>query len=81
MSRKGETENRGVGLKGVLAADFMGFSLPLKLIPDRDSEHSAPLGLPSPPVLQPSLGVSCRTALAMPWDGAAADPPRVCRAG
>lgn len=61
--------------------EFVGFSLLLKLILGRDSEHCAALGLPSPPVLQPSLGVSCPADLTMPWDGAAADPPRVCRAG
>lgn len=57
--------------------EFLGFSLLLELILDSTASTMHSWGLPTPPVLQPSLEESCPGDLPMPWDGPAADPHRL----
>lgn len=64
--------------------EFLGFSLLLKPIPGRDSQHCTPLGtaLPSCATAQPGGALSHRPGHALGW-GSSRSPPaaRVCRAG
>lgn len=64
--------------------EFPGFSLLLKPIPGRDSQHCTPLGtaLPSCATAQPGGALSHRPGHALGW-GSSRSPPaaRVCRAG